>query len=170
MDPWLAVGQSIASGITQGVERRDRKKMMEQEYAQRLRLMQEQQRLENAAPTPEMKLMGIYQQNPQSFQQFRMAMDPMAPQEMALKQAQFGLQQQNLGLERDKFNWTKETKAPGAGPTSQMQNFQFLMKLPGMTQEKALQYLYRPDLISQMMMMGGMGGMFGGGGAPNYGQ
>lgn len=185
MDPYAFIGQSIAEGFYRGQERRDKKKQMEDEYAQRLKLLQEQQRLEAEAPTAEMKLMRMYQQDPQQFQQFRQAMDPLGPQELALRQGQLGLQRQQFQQQAQNQNYGNQMeywKAQrqnwqdqyGTGsPTNRQRDFQFLMQMPGMTQEKALQYLFRPDLMSQMMMMGGMGGIGGGlpgGGGLNYGQ
>lgn len=184
-DMYENFGNAIAQGIYSIADAKQKKKDMESEYAQRLKLLQEQQRLEAEAPTAEMKLMRMYQQNPQQFQQFRQAMDPLGPQELALRQGQLGLQQQqfqhnaanqNYANQMDYWkaqrqNWQDQY---GTGsPTNRQRDFQFLMQMPGMTQEKALQYLYRPDLMSQMMMMGGMGGIGGGlpgGGGLNYGQ
>lgn len=161
MDPYAFIGQSLADGFYRGQERRDKKKTIEEEYAQRMRMLQEQHRLEAAAPTAEMKNMEMFNANPDRYMAFRKAMDPMAGPEMALKQAQwnaqFGLQQQNAADERAYRQW--QMQKPQITPMQQ--NFQFLMGMPGMTQEKALQYLMRPDMMTQFM-----GAMMGGGGAP----
>lgn len=178
MDPYLAIGQSIAGGIEKWKDRRYQQKMMEDEYAQRLRLLNEKQRLEDEAPTAEMKLLRMFQANPQAFTQFRQALDPLGMQELALRQQQFQQQAQNQNYGNQMEYWKAQRQnwqdQYGTGsPTSRQRDFQFLMQMPGMTQEKALQYLFRPDLMSQMMMMGGMGGIGGGlpgGGGLNYGQ
>ncbi len=182
MDPYAFIGQSIADGFYRGQERRDKKNQMQQDYEQRLKLLQEQQRLENEAPTNEMKLMRMYQQNPEAFQGFRMAMDPMAPQEMALKQAQLGLQQQQFGLNQ------QSTASEIAYRNSQAEALKNKGGLPNRVQEaqwwatqinpqtgkpytyqEIQQFLYRPDIMSQMMM-GGFGGAAPSAGDSNFGQ
>ncbi len=161
-DMYENFGNAIAEGIYAISGRRRKQQDMEDEYEQRLKLLQEQSRLQDLELTPEQKLMRMYQGDPQNFQQFRMAMDPMAQQEFGLKQGQLANQQRGTDLESQKLNWMM--KGGGMTPPSQQQNFQWLMQLPGMTQEKALQFLFRPDLLSQFMQgMGVMGGSQPGG-------
>lgn len=101
----------------------------------------------------------------------------MLEQELAarsqLAQQQAGLENNALTPELKLFNLWRQNPTAVRGfkealdtnptmPPAQVQTFQYLMQQPGMTQEKAMQLAFRPDLMSQMMgamMGGGMGSM-----------
>lgn len=157
-DMYERFGENIARGLYSIADAKDKKRTMEEEYAQRMKLIQEQSRLQDQELTPEQKLMRMYQGNPQGFTQFRQALDPNAPAEMELKRGALGIQQGNLDLDRQYKNYQMNNQS-----TARQRDLQFLMQLPGMTQEKALQYLFRPDMMQQFMQ-----GMMGGG-APQTG-
>ncbi len=157
MDPWALFGQQMAEGFYKGKEARDRQKLLQQEALQRMALAKYSSELEAQAPTAEMKLMNLYNQNPQAFGStmsgMKMAMDPMAQQEMALKQQAMGNQnyQQQLDYWKLKYGPQYNSYYGLSEPTSQQRNYDWLMRTPGMNQEKALQLLFRPDLMSQVM-------------------
>lgn len=150
MGPWDAFTQGFGNAFAQAYETKNRKKMMEQEQANRLALLQAQSRLENEALTPEMKLMRMYQQNPQGFSAYRQALDPSLATDQAYKLGMLGVHQGQLGLEKDYKTW-QMNNPPKRDLPPQQRNFQFLMSLPGMTQEKALQMVFRPDLMQQFL-------------------
>ncbi len=177
MDPWSLVGQGIAEGFYRGQDRRDKKKALEEEYAQRMNVIREQQRLQNEAPTSEEKLLTAYQNNPDLFRNFQMAQNPFARERLDLDRAQFGLSQQQFNQQAQNQNYSNQMDywkglrqnwqdQHGFGSNRQ-RDFQFLMQMPGMTRDQALQYLFRPDLMTQMFMGGGFGAP--GAGVPNYG-
>lgn len=150
MGPWDAFTQGFGNAFAQAYETKNRKKMMEQEQANRLALLQAQSRLENEALTPEMKLMRMYQQNPQGFSAYRQALDPGFATDQTYKLGMLGVQQGQLGTEQAYKKWLM-SNPPKSDAPSQQRNFQFLMGLPGMTQEKALQMVFRPDLMQQFL-------------------
>lgn len=167
MGPWDAFTQGFGNAFAQAYETKNRKKMMEQEQANRLALLQAQSRLENEALTPEMKLMRMYQQNPGGFSAYRQALDPGLATDQTYKLGMLGVQQGQLGLDQKKLDILSRKNPEGI--TNQQKNFQFLMNIPGMTQEKALQMVFRPDLMQQFLSTLGANQSGTGGGGFNQG-
>ena len=168
MDPWSQVGNSIAQGFYIGQERRDKKKMLEEEYAQRLKILQQQAKLDAAQPTNEIKLAEWASKYPEQFGNLRKAMDPYGAQELALKDKQLQLQGQNYQSEAAYRNAQianmGKADAPSRVREAQYWATQINPKTGRLyTTDEIQQFLYKPPFSFDF----GMGG--GGGDDPQFG-
>jgi len=149
MGPWDAFTQGFGNSFGQALDARNKKKMMAQEQEQLMARLQEQSRLEAQTPTPEMKLMQMYQRNPQGFADFRRSLDPGFATDQAYKMGQLGVAQGNLNLDQQKQQWLM-TQPKSQEPTPVMKNYEFLIK-SGVDKDKALELLFKPDMMAQVI-------------------
>jgi len=151
MANWGAFSEGFNSGFTQAEDRKQKEKQLQQEQLYRLAALKYQQMLDAQTPTPEMKnAMGFgFGTTQEGLQKYRQALDPNAQAEMALKNQMGALEnwKARYGMWKDQYGAT----------TGRQKDFQYLMSLPGMSQEKALQYLFRPDMMTQFINSGGWG-------------
>lgn len=163
MANWGAFSQGFSSGFNRMLDQKEKKKAIEQELKNKMALMGYGAQLENQALIPEQKLLQTFQSNPELFQQYQTSKDPFKQQELGLQGRGLDIRQQEANTEAayKKFIQSSGGGASGAGP--KQRDFQFLMSLPGMTQEQALKYLFRPDMMSQLMGSGLFGAPQSGG-------
>lgn len=122
----------------------------ERELSNKMKMLKYQSTLEAQQPSPEMRLFDLFKSDPETFKSYMRAKDPL---DAFYKQGMLNYYMGNLGVEKDKLKLLEQG-------TGKQRDYGFLMGLPGMTQEKALQFLYRPDLMQQLLGSG----LFG---APN---
>lgn len=119
----------------------------ERELSNKMKMLKYQSTLEAQQPTPEMRLFDLFKTDPETFKSYMRAKDPL---DAFYKQGMLNYYMGNLGVEKDKLKLLEQG-------TGKQRDYGFLMGLPGMTQEKALQFLYRPDFMQQLMSSGMLG-------------
>lgn len=169
MGPWDAFTQGFAQSFGSAVDDRRRKQMMQQEQMNRMEQLRLQSQLENEQLTPEMKLVRLYQQNPQAFSSFRQAQDPGFSTDQAYKVAQIqhlanqgALANANFGLDKTKLDW-QMNQPKSLDPTNDMKNFQFLS---GLKDEKGKALYSKEELLKMLFQKNTSPFGFMGGGMP----
>lgn len=117
----------------------------ERELANKMKMLKYQSNLETQQPTAEMRLFELFKTDPENFKAYMRAKDPL---DAFYKQGMLNYYMGNLGLEREKMKYMMDQG------TNKQRDYNFLMQQPGMTQEKALQLLFRPDLMQQLLGSG----------------
>lgn len=138
--PWEGFTQGFTNIFGQILDQKQRQKMMQMENQNRISQIQLASQLQDQELTPEMKLLKVYQQNPEILSNYRKALDPGFETDQMYKKGMLGVQQQNIGLEQQKLNILGQKDSS----TDLMRNIQYLQKiLPGKKPEELLDILIK---------------------------